>query len=64
MAKQRLDPLVSEFDTQEDAERYDKWFNAEVQASASDPQPSIPHDQVFAEMDDLIEAKRKARNAR
>ncbi|KNH09965.1 hypothetical protein BRCH_01900 [Candidatus Burkholderia brachyanthoides] len=62
MAKYRLDPRVSEFDTLEDAERYDKWLRAEVQASESDPEPSIPHDQVFAEVNELIEAKRKARN--
>ncbi|WP_087047924.1 type II toxin-antitoxin system RelB family antitoxin [Caballeronia ptereochthonis] len=60
----RLDPLIHEFDTLEDADRYDKWFRAEVEASLSDPAPSIAHDQVFAEMDALIAAKRKARNAR
>jgi hypothetical protein len=60
----RLDPLISEFETLEDAELYDKWFRAEVEASLSEPAPSIPHDQVFAEMDALIAAKRKARNAR
>lgn len=60
----RLDPLVSEFDTLEEAEHYDKWFRAEVEASLADPEPSIPHDQVFTEMDALIAAKRKARNAR
>ncbi|KMZ13435.1 hypothetical protein BHUM_01811 [Candidatus Burkholderia humilis] len=63
MAK-RLDPLISEFDTFEDAERYDEWFRAEVEASLSDPSPCIPHDQVMAEMEDLIEAKRKARHDR
>lgn len=60
----RLDPIISEFETLEEAERYDKWLRAEVEASLSDPAPSIPHDQVFAEMDALIAAKRKARNGR
>jgi hypothetical protein len=58
-----LDPLISEFDTAEEAEAYDLWFRAEVQASIDDPRPSIPHDQVMAEMHELIEAKRKARRA-
>ncbi|SAK41365.1 hypothetical protein AWB75_00330 [Caballeronia catudaia] len=60
----RLDPLISEFDTLEEAEQYNAWFRAEVEASLADPAPSIPHDQVFAEMDALVAAKRKARNAR
>jgi len=58
-----LDPLISEFDRAEEAEAYDLWFRAEVQAAIDDPRPSIPHDQVMAEMHELIEAKRKARRA-
>jgi hypothetical protein len=60
----RLDPRVSEFESVEDAERYQKWFREEIEASLSDPAPSIPHDEVFAEMDALIAAKRKTRHAR
>jgi hypothetical protein len=54
-----LDPLISEFETAEEADAYDLWFRAEVQASIDDPRPSIPHDQVMAEMHELIEAKRR-----
>jgi hypothetical protein len=55
-----LDPLVSEFATAEEAEAYDRWFRAEVEASLADPRPSIPHDQVVAEMDAFIaETKRR-----
>jgi len=46
-----LSPIVSEFETEEQAASYDRWFRAQVQASLDDPRPSIPHDQVMAEMD-------------
>lgn len=51
----QLSPIVSEFDTQEQAESYDLWFRAKVKASLDDPRPSIPHDQVMAEMEAIIE---------
>ncbi|MFM0165666.1 antitoxin [Paraburkholderia sediminicola] len=56
-----LDPLVSEFATAEEAEAYDRWFRARVARSLADPRPSIPHDQVMAELQDAIEARRKRR---
>ena len=57
-----LDPIVSEFETQEQADAYDVWFRAQVQASLDDPRPSIPHDQVMAEMDAIIaEAEKRHR---
>ncbi|MDZ7786006.1 MAG: hypothetical protein U5L95_02685 [Candidatus Saccharibacteria bacterium] len=49
-----LDPIVSEFATQEQADSYDRWFRERVQASLADPRPGIPHDEVMAEMDALI----------
>lgn len=58
-----LSPIVSEFETEEQAASYDGWFRAKVQASLDDPRPSIPHDQVMAEMRALIESKRNKRNA-
>lgn len=51
----QLSPIVSEFETQEQADSYDCWFRAKVKASLDDPRPSIPHDQVMAEMDAIIE---------
>jgi hypothetical protein len=54
-----LSPVVSEFETEEQAASYDRWFRAKVQASLDDPRPNIPHDQVMAEMRALIESKRK-----
>ena len=59
----QLSPIVSEFETEEQAASYDRWFRAKVQASLDDPRPNIPHDQVMAEMRALIESKRKKRTA-
>ena len=56
-------PIVSEFETEEQAASYDRWFRAKVQASLDDPRPSIPHDQVMADMRALIESKRNKRDA-
>jgi len=58
-----LSPIVSEFETEEQAANYDRWFRAKVQASLDDPRPNIPHDQVMAEMRALIESKLKKRDA-
>lgn len=49
-----LSPLVSEFETEEQATSYVAWVKAKVQASLDDPRPGIPHDQVMAEMDAII----------
>ncbi|WP_372612763.1 stability determinant [Halomonas sp.] len=57
-----LDPRISEFETQEQADSYDRWFRERVQRSLDDPRPSIPHDDVMAEMRALLESK-KRRNA-
>jgi hypothetical protein len=52
-----LSPIVSEFETQEAADRYDAWFRAKVQESLDDPRPSIPHDVVMAKMRALLKSK-------
>lgn len=49
-----LDPRVSEFETQEQADSYDQWFRAKVQEAIDDPRPGVPHDQVMARMDARI----------
>jgi hypothetical protein len=59
----QLSPIVSEFETEEQAASYDAWFRAKVKASLEDPRPSIPHDVVMAEMRELIESKLKTRHA-
>jgi hypothetical protein len=50
----QLSPIVSEFETEEQAASYDRWFRAKVQASLDDPSPNIPHDQVMAEVEAII----------
>jgi hypothetical protein len=49
-----LSPLISEFETEEQATRYRAWVKAKVQASLDDPRLGIPHDQVMAEMEAII----------
>lgn len=58
-----LPPIVSEFETEELAASYDRWFRAKVQASLDDPRLNVPHDQVMADMRSLLEAKRNKRDA-
>ena len=57
-------PIVSEFETEEQAASYDRWFRTKVQASIDDPRPSIPHDQAMAEVEKVLEERRKARASR
>lgn len=59
-----LSPIESEFATVEEAESYDQWFRAQVQEAIDDPRPSIPHDQVMAEMREIIARKRAERKMR
>lgn len=54
----RLDPIVSEFATTEEAEAYDVWFRARVQEALDDPDPGIPHDQAMAELQAIIDERR------
>jgi len=54
-----LDPLISEFETQEQADSYDRWFRAKVQEALDDPRPAIPHDEAMAEVDRMLAAARK-----
>jgi len=43
-----------ETETEEDA-AYTQWLRAKVQEAIDDPRPGIPHAQVMAEMQTLIE---------
>ena len=59
----KLSPIVSEFETEEQATSYDRWFRAKVQASLAKPGPGVPHDEVMARMDAIIDAaERKQRD--
>lgn len=39
-----------------EAAAYNEWLSAEIQEAIDDPRPSIPHDEVMAEMDADIAA--------
>jgi len=54
-----LSPIVSEFETEEQAAAYDEWLRDKVAASLDDPRPTLPHDEVMAEMDAIIDAAEK-----
>ncbi|SAK93159.1 hypothetical protein AWB77_05270 [Caballeronia fortuita] len=59
-----LDPIVSEFATVEEAEAYDQWFREKVRRAMADTRPLIPHDQVMAEMEEIITEAEKRRKSR
>lgn len=50
-------PIVSEFESEEQEQSYLRWLKAKVEASRADPRPAIPHDEVMAEMWELIASK-------
>lgn len=56
----KLSPVESEFGSTEQAEAYDVWFRAKVQAAIDSDKADIPQDQVMAEMRALINSKRDA----
>jgi len=54
-----LDPIVSEFASTEEEAAYDLWFRAKVQEALDEEGPGIPHDQVMAEMQAIIDSHRQ-----
>lgn len=42
-----LDPLISEFDTEEQEKSYDAFFRNKVQQSIKDTTPNVSHDQAM-----------------
>jgi hypothetical protein len=46
-----LSPIESEFASTEEAEAYDVWFRARVEASLADPRPAVPHVDAVARID-------------
>lgn len=51
----KLSPIESEFATTEEAEAYDAWFRAKVEKAMNSKEPGIPHDQVMAEMQAILD---------
>jgi hypothetical protein len=50
-------PLVSEFESAEQEASYLAWLEAKVAKALTDPRPSVPHDQVMAEIDRILAEK-------
>jgi hypothetical protein len=58
----KLSPIISEFETPEQAAAYEKWLNEKVAASLADGRPAVPHDEVIGRARKIIKAaaQRKA----
>ena len=56
----KLDPILSEFPSTEEAEAYDAWFRAKVEASMASTAPRVPHDEVMARMQAIIDKHKRA----
>ena len=56
----KLDPIVSEFATEEEAEAYDAWFRAQVEAALNEKGPGVPHEQAMARIRKTIERRSHA----
>lgn len=54
-----LDPIVSEFETQEQSDSYDRWFRERIQQSLDDSRPNIPHDEAIARVRATIVSKKR-----
>ena len=48
-------PIESEFATRQEAQEHDAWFRRRVLASLADTRPTVPHDQVLAETEAVIQ---------
>ena len=55
-----LDPKISQFETQEQADSYDRWFRAKVQEAIDSKRPSLPHDAAMARVDNLLDEMKTA----
>ena len=56
----KLDPIVSEFATEEDAAAYDVWFRAQVEEALKEKGPGIPHNEAMARIRKTIEERSRA----
>lgn len=55
----KLTPIESEFATTEEAEAYDAWLRAKVEKAMASTRPHIPHEQVMAQMQAIIDRHKK-----
>ncbi len=57
----QLSPIVSEFETEEQAASYDRWFRAKVLEAINSTKPRLPHDEAMAKVQAALEERRKVR---
>jgi len=57
----QLSPIVSEFETEEQAASYDRWFRAKVLEAINSTNPRLPHDEAMAKVQAALEERRKIR---
>jgi len=50
-----LDALPCESDTLTHEDEYNAWLRAEIAARLANPGPLIPHDEVMADLDRIID---------
>jgi hypothetical protein len=55
LAMAKLTPIESEFDTAEEAEAHDAWVHAKVERALASTKPRIPHDEVMAKAQAVLE---------
>jgi ParB-like chromosome segregation protein Spo0J len=56
----KYSPLIAELGAAEEEAAYLEWLKKKVAESLADPRPPVPHEQVMAEIDEII-AKAKKR---
>jgi hypothetical protein len=54
-----LDPRVSVFGSVAEESAYNAWLSAELDKRAADKRPGVPHDQVGANLAELLSQLRK-----
>lgn len=61
-AMNALSPIVSEFETEEQAASYDLWFRRKVEAALADERPAVPHDEAMARVQAALDRGAKKRS--
>jgi hypothetical protein len=56
----KLDPIISEFETEEQAAAYDVWFRAQVEEALAEKGPGVPHAEAMARIRRTIEERSRA----
>ena len=64
MPMNKYSPLVSEFGSAEEEAAYLEWLKKKVAESLADPRPPVPHEQVMAEIDEIIAKAKKRKTGR